>query len=454
MTLSAERIALANCTIARTFEQASIAWQSIPHWETGDPAQTMVRSDAVVTLATVGAVAPPPVPPLPTNPLGGPPLSPLAVHTVPFLVSLAQATADTPDSLLAAAIPRGVELAASFDAAVLTALTAPAAAAPAAGGATNSAWYPVLAAPAPFAAPATNAGANILTALILGRRLLEDSGFRAPSCLVASTAHFTDLSQWVGSNVATEGLLVGANANSLYRAILPVLPLDRHAADHMLMIGRRQQIAHGARGHRDPRRGAGRPGRQRPAEPGGRRGERRGPDPARRAHPLRGAVQGRARRRRLPHLSRSGGDGPTRARRLPRRVPGGVRRGDAPALRAGRARPSGLFDLILDYPLRGGKALRPTLSIATCRALGGRLEAVLPTAATLELYHNAFLIHDDIEDESLLRRGRPTLHVDHGIPIAINVGDAMLALSLQPLLDNVERVGLGPALRILRAVAR
>jgi geranylgeranyl diphosphate synthase type II len=115
---------------------------------------------------------------------------------------------------------------------------------------------------------------------------------------------------------------------------------------------------------------------------------------------------------------------------------------------------SSLFGLILDYPLRGGKALRPTLSIATCLGLGGRLEAILPTAATLELYHNAFLVHDDIEDESVLRRGRPTLHVDHGVPIAVNVGDAMLSLSLQPLLDNVERVGLGPALRILRAVAR
>ncbi len=113
----------------------------------------------------------------------------------------------------------------------------------------------------------------------------------------------------------------------------------------------------------------------------------------------------------------------------------------------------GLYDLILDYPLRGGKALRPALSIAICLGLGGHLEAVLPTAATLELYHNAFLIHDDIEDESWWRRGKPTLHIDHGIPIAVNVGDAMLSLSLQPLLDNVERVGLGPALRILRAVA-
>ena len=113
-----------------------------------------------------------------------------------------------------------------------------------------------------------------------------------------------------------------------------------------------------------------------------------------------------------------------------------------------------LYDLILDYPLRGGKALRPALSMAACLGLGGHLEAILPTAATLELYHNAFLIHDDIEDESWWRRGKPTLHIDHGVPIAVNVGDAMLSLSLQPLLDNVERVGLGPALRILRAIAK
>jgi geranylgeranyl diphosphate synthase, type II len=115
---------------------------------------------------------------------------------------------------------------------------------------------------------------------------------------------------------------------------------------------------------------------------------------------------------------------------------------------------NGLYDLILDYPLRGGKALRPALSIAACLGLGGHLEAILPTAATLELYHNAFLIHDDIEDESWWRRGKPTLHIDHGVPIAVNVGDAMLSMSLQPLLDNVDRVGLGPALRILRAIAK
>lgn len=113
-----------------------------------------------------------------------------------------------------------------------------------------------------------------------------------------------------------------------------------------------------------------------------------------------------------------------------------------------------LWQLMLDYPLRDAKGLRPALCVATCRALGGTLEAVVRSAAVLELYHNAFLIHDDIEDESLVRRGRPTLHREHGVPIAVNVGDAMLALSLQPLLDNIETIGLGPALRILRAIAR
>jgi geranylgeranyl diphosphate synthase type II len=112
-----------------------------------------------------------------------------------------------------------------------------------------------------------------------------------------------------------------------------------------------------------------------------------------------------------------------------------------------------LTELMLDYPLRGGKALRPALAIATCRALGGTVDGVLPSAATLELFHNAFLIHDDVEDESHSRRGRPTMHLDHGVPIAINVGDAMLSLTLPPLLDNTRRLGLGAALAILDVVA-
>lgn len=112
-----------------------------------------------------------------------------------------------------------------------------------------------------------------------------------------------------------------------------------------------------------------------------------------------------------------------------------------------------LPELVLDYPMRAAKGLRPALCIATCRAYGGSLEGVLRSAAALELYHNAFLIHDDVEDGSETRRGHDTLHAVHGMPIAINVGDAMLALALQPLLDNTRLVGLGKALRILDLVA-
>ena len=114
----------------------------------------------------------------------------------------------------------------------------------------------------------------------------------------------------------------------------------------------------------------------------------------------------------------------------------------------------GLYPLMLDYPLRYGKALRPAIAVAVCRAFGGSLAAVTPTAAVLELYHNAFLIHDDIEDQSYLRRTEETLSRKHGVATAINVGDAMLAATMQPLLDNMGRIGLGRTLRLLRLVAR
>jgi geranylgeranyl diphosphate synthase, type II len=119
-----------------------------------------------------------------------------------------------------------------------------------------------------------------------------------------------------------------------------------------------------------------------------------------------------------------------------------------------RAATGALYELMLEYPLRDGKSLRPALCIAACRALGGRLQDVLPSAAVLELFHNAFLIHDDVEDGSQLRRGRPTLHASHGVPVAVNVGDGMLALALEPLLGNTHALGLGKSLRILGLVAR
>lgn len=111
------------------------------------------------------------------------------------------------------------------------------------------------------------------------------------------------------------------------------------------------------------------------------------------------------------------------------------------------------YELLLDYPLRRAKGLRPAICIAVCRALGGDLDEVLPSASALELFHNAFLLHDDVEDGSLERRGAPALHHTHGVPQAINCGDGLLALSLRPLLANTERLGLGRALRVLELCA-
>lgn len=99
-----------------------------------------------------------------------------------------------------------------------------------------------------------------------------------------------------------------------------------------------------------------------------------------------------------------------------------------------------LYDLVADYPSRGGKAIRPALCLATCVAFGGRIEEALPSAVALEMMHNAFLVHDDIEDASLLRRGRPTLHLRHGVPLALNAGDALAVLALAPLRDNRRRL--------------
>lgn len=100
-----------------------------------------------------------------------------------------------------------------------------------------------------------------------------------------------------------------------------------------------------------------------------------------------------------------------------------------------------LYELISDYPTRGGKGFRPGLCIASCKAFGGSFEDAKYSAVALEMLHNAFLIHDDVEDESLYRRNRPTLHESNNRAIAINVGDAMNALSLQPLWYNRRLLG-------------
>jgi geranylgeranyl diphosphate synthase, type II len=108
-----------------------------------------------------------------------------------------------------------------------------------------------------------------------------------------------------------------------------------------------------------------------------------------------------------------------------------------------------LYDLLSDYPRRGGKMMRPALCIATARAFGAPMEAALRSAVAIELLHNALLIHDDIEDESEERRGQPTLHALHGVPLAINAGDTLTLMSLRPLIENTDLLGPELSMRVL-----
>jgi octaprenyl-diphosphate synthase len=98
----------------------------------------------------------------------------------------------------------------------------------------------------------------------------------------------------------------------------------------------------------------------------------------------------------------------------------------------GRVTTELLESLILpcgDLLSRGGKRWRPLLMILLCEALGGG-EAALPLTPLVEFCHNASLIHDDIEDRSCRRRGKPAVHLIYGTDTAINSGSFFYFLPL------------------------
>ncbi|MDR0512533.1 MAG: polyprenyl synthetase family protein [Treponema sp.] len=98
----------------------------------------------------------------------------------------------------------------------------------------------------------------------------------------------------------------------------------------------------------------------------------------------------------------------------------------APELAATLTRPG--WDLVK----RGGKRWRPLLMLLTAESVaGGRgAEAALPLTPLIEFPHNASLIHDDIEDNSDERRGKPAVHLIYGIDAALNGGSFMYFLPL------------------------
>ncbi|MBI5223047.1 polyprenyl synthetase family protein [Candidatus Micrarchaeota archaeon] len=105
-----------------------------------------------------------------------------------------------------------------------------------------------------------------------------------------------------------------------------------------------------------------------------------------------------------------------------------------------------IYGLLIPYLRAGGKRVRPLL-VYLCAAASGRktpdpiLEEI---ASIIELFHNFTLVHDDIEDDSQFRRGQPTLHLSHGLPMALNSGDALYTL----LLKRLVALGLSPTEQI------
>jgi len=117
--------------------------------------------------------------------------------------------------------------------------------------------------------------------------------------------------------------------------------------------------------------------------------------------------------------------------------------------------PAGLGDAMRYAVLDGGKRLRPLLVLAACEAVNGNTEAALRSACAVELIHAYSLVHDDMPcmDNDVLRRGKPTVHVQFGEAQAMLAGDAMQALAFEVLTPDE---GVDPALqaRLCRLLAR
>jgi geranylgeranyl diphosphate synthase, type II len=123
--------------------------------------------------------------------------------------------------------------------------------------------------------------------------------------------------------------------------------------------------------------------------------------------------------------------------------------------------------LALDFVKHGGKYSRPFMTLATYDALTGAHgtlpggadavakfpTAVLRSAMSIEMFHKASLVHDDIEDDDCYRYGHPTMHRQFGLPTAINVGDYLIGLGYRLVSRETNALGADAAADILDCLA-
>lgn len=108
--------------------------------------------------------------------------------------------------------------------------------------------------------------------------------------------------------------------------------------------------------------------------------------------------------------------------------------------------------MVQEHMASGGKRVRARLALTAAELLGVDKESAVAWAVCVEMLHNATLVHDDLQDGDMLRRGVPTTWVRHGMPQAINTGDLMLMLPFV----GIDEIETDDAIRwrLSRAVAR
>ena len=112
-----------------------------------------------------------------------------------------------------------------------------------------------------------------------------------------------------------------------------------------------------------------------------------------------------------------------------------------------------LYAPLAKYSANGGKRTRPVVCFLGCMAVGGSAELASSAAASVEHFHTAALIHDDIADEGELRRGEPCLHLTMGLGLAINAGDLALSQVTGTVLQD-DRLDDATKVRVLNELVR
>ncbi len=116
--------------------------------------------------------------------------------------------------------------------------------------------------------------------------------------------------------------------------------------------------------------------------------------------------------------------------------------------------PYGFADSVNDYPTRQGKYGRGGLILLSCEAFGGNAEKAVRTAAAMQMSEDWLLIHDDWEDDSDERRGKPALHKIYGDYFAVNAGDMLHMIMWKILIDNIKVLDEKTTFRVLNEFVR